>query len=184
MTVMNNRWLELCRDGDACALEQMVNTHQDRVYRLAYSILDDPSEAEDVVQETFLAALRSLDSFQEKAAFSTWLSAIAINLSRTRLKRRQARTHLTEMLQALWPWHQPEPPSLEQTAIQNESDSAVWRAIRSLDEKQRLAVILRYYHEYPVAEIAVLLQIPEGTVHSRLNKARETLRQALKEGQP
>jgi RNA polymerase sigma-70 factor, ECF subfamily len=181
---MNSRWLELCRDGDACALEQMVNTHQDGVYRLAYSILDNPSEAEDVVQETFLAALRALDSFRERASFSTWLASIAINLSRTRLKRRQARTRLAEVLQSLWRWQQAENPSLEQNAIQNESDAAVWCAIHSLDEKQRLAVILRYYHEYPVAEIAALLQIPEGTVHSRLNKARETLRQVLKEGQP
>jgi RNA polymerase sigma-70 factor (ECF subfamily) len=181
---MNSRWLELCRNGDAGAIDQMVNTHQNGIYHLAYSILDDPREAEEVVQETFLAALRALDSFQEKAAFSTWLASIAINQSRTRLKRRQNRTRLTEVLQNLWPWHPVEASSLEQTAIQNESDAAVWRAIHSLDEKQRLPVILRYYHDYPVAEIAALLQIPEGTVHSRLNKARETLRQVLKEGQP
>jgi RNA polymerase sigma-70 factor (ECF subfamily) len=183
MTVMDSQWLELCRDGDTGAIEKMVNTHQAGIYRLAYSILDDSHEAEDVVQETFLAALRALDSFQEKASFSTWLASIAINLSRTRLRRRQMRVRLTAVLQNLWHWHQTESPSLEQNAIQNENCSKIWRAIHSLDEKQRLPVILRYYHDYPVAEIAALLHIPEGTVHSRLNKARETLRQVLEEGQ-
>jgi RNA polymerase sigma-70 factor, ECF subfamily len=181
---MDKHLLVRCLDGDTCAIEQMVNTHQAKVYHLAYSILDDPIEAEDAVQETFLAALRALDSFQERASFSTWLYSITINLCRTRLKRRQTRTRLAIMLQNLWHWHQAETPSPEQSAIQNESDSAVWQAIHSMNEKQRLPIILRYYHEYSVAEIATLLHIPEGTVHSRLNKARETLRQALKEGQP
>jgi RNA polymerase sigma-70 factor (ECF subfamily) len=184
MTVMDSHWLELCREGEAGAIERLVSTHQEGLYRLAYSILEDAHEAEDVVQETFLAALRALDSFEQKAAFSTWLAAIALNLSRTRLKRRQSRLHLTEVLKSLWPWHQLEAASLEQTVIQDEGQATVWRAICSLDEKQRLPVILRYYHDYPVAEIAALLQIPEGTVHSRLNKARATLRAALQEGQP
>ena len=184
MLRMDSKLLARCLDGDEYAIEQMVNTYQAGVYRLAYSILNDPTEAEDAVQETFLAALRALDSFQEKATFSTWLYSITINLCRTRLQRRQTRTHLAEMLQNLWHWHQAEHPSPEQTAIQSETDNELWQAIRSMDEKQRLPVILRYYHELPVAEIAALLHIPEGTVHSRLNKARAHLRAMLKEGQP
>jgi RNA polymerase sigma-70 factor (ECF subfamily) len=180
---MDKQLLVRCQAGEMLAIEQMVTLYQERVYRLASSILADSAEAEDMVQETFLAALRALESFRGQAAFSTWLLSITINLCRTRLQRRQTRTRLVEALQSFWRWHPAETPSPEQITLQTESDREVWRAIRSLDEKQRLPVILRYYHDYPVAEIAALLQIPEGTVHSRLNKAREILRQALKEGQ-
>ena len=64
MTVMDSHWLEQCREGDGLAIEKMVQTYQKDVYHLALSILDDPHEAEDGTQETFLAALRALDSFR------------------------------------------------------------------------------------------------------------------------
>ena len=66
--------------------------------------------------------------------------------------------------------------------MQNESDEFLWRAIHSMDEKHRIPIVLRYYHDLSVAEIASLLAIPEGTVHSRLNTARRQLHAALKEG--
>jgi RNA polymerase sigma-70 factor (ECF subfamily) len=68
----------------------------------------------------------------------------------------------------------------ENTALQNEADGELWCAVRSLDIKHRLPVVLRYYHDLPVNDIAVMLDIPTGTVHSRLNHAREKLRTLLK----
>jgi len=179
---MNELLLHQCRGGDALAIEQMVNAHQPDIYRLALSILEDPDEAGDVAQETFLAALRALDSFQGQAAFSTWLSAIAINLCRTRLQRRKTRQRLETILQGLMLLRR-ETRTPEQTAIQSEADSALWGAIRALDEKHRIPLILRYYHDFSVPEIAQMLAIPAGTVHSRLNTARARLGQALG-GQP
>jgi RNA polymerase sigma-70 factor (ECF subfamily) len=72
----------------------------------------------------------------------------------------------------------------ESEAIQHEADSALWQAVRALDEKHRIPVILRYYHDLPIDEIAEMLGVPIGTVHSRLNHARERLHTRLKDEQP
>ena len=99
-------------------------------------------------------------------------------MCRTRLQRNQHRGRLHQVLQSLFYNDQAHP---ESEAIQSESDSALWRAIHTLDDKHRIAVILRYYHDLSVVEIAETLGMPAGTVHSRLNHARERLRALLKE---
>jgi len=178
MTVMDSLWLEQCREGDSLAIERLVQTYQRDVYRLALSILDDPDEADDATQEIFLSALRALESFHGHASFKTWLFSIAINACRNRLQRKKSRGRLQQILQGLLQREQAHP---EKEAMQNESDAALWQAVRALDDKHRVPVILRYYHDLPVADIAEALGIPIGTVHSRLNHARERLRTLLKE---
>jgi len=71
--------------------------------------------------------------------------------------------------------------SPEETVIQNEKDAALWKALQAMDEKHRLPLVLRYYHDLPIAEIAQILNINEGTIHSRLHVGRERLRLALTE---
>lgn len=178
MTVMDSQWLRQCREGDPLAIERLVHAHQTEVYRLALSILDDPDEAEDAVQEVFVSALRSLDSFRGDSSLKTWLFSITINLCRSRYQRGKTRTRLRQILESLFRADQAGP---ESEAVQHEADSELWRAVRGLDEKHRIPVILRYYHDLPVAEVAEMLGIPVGTVHSRLNHARERLRARLKE---
>ncbi|HSQ39240.1 MAG TPA: RNA polymerase sigma factor [Anaerolineales bacterium] len=178
MTVMDSQWLRQCREGDPLAIERLVHAHQADVYRLALSILDDPDEAEDAVQEVFVSALRSLDSFRGDSSLKTWLFSITINLCRSRYQRGQRRTRLRQILESLFRADQTGP---ESEAIRHEADSALWRAVRALDEKHRIPIILRYYHDLPAAEVAEMLGIPVGTVHSRLNHARERLRARLKE---
>jgi RNA polymerase sigma-70 factor, ECF subfamily len=73
-------------------------------------------------------------------------------------------------------------PSVEEQTIQHESNQTLWRAVQHMNEKHRIPIVLRYYHDLPVAEIAAILRIPEGTVHSRLNTARRQLRDVLREG--
>lgn len=178
MTVMDNLWLEQCREGDSLAIERLVQTYQRDVYKLALSILDDADEADDATQEIFLSALRALESFHARASFKTWLFSVAINACRNRLQRRRSRGRLEQILQNLF---QPEQAHPEKEAMQRESDSALWQAVRTLDDKHRIPVILRYYHDLPIAEIAEMLGLPIGTIHSRLNHAREKLRTMLKE---
>ncbi len=179
---MDYRLIERCRAGDSTAVERFVQTYQQDLYRLALSILDDSSEAEDATQDTLLAALRALDSFHGASSLKTWLYSIAINLCRTRLQQRKRRERLAEILGGVLRLRNTRPPLVEEDIIQNESDETFWRAIHSLKEKQRIPLVLRYYHDLPAAEIATILQIPEGTVHSRLNTARRQLHQILKEG--
>ncbi|MBI5935297.1 MAG: RNA polymerase sigma factor [Chloroflexi bacterium] len=178
MTVMDSQWLEQCREGDSLAIERLVQTYQRDVYRLAFSILDNPDEADDATQEAFLSALRALESFRGQASVKTWLFSIAINVCRNRLQRFKRRAKLQQILQSLFPQESAHP---EKEAMQSESDAALWRAVRALDDKHRLPVILRYYHDLPIADIAETLGLPIGTVHSRLNHAREKLRTLLKE---
>jgi len=178
---MDSHWLEQCREGDSLAIERLVQTHQRDVYRLALSILDDPDEAEDAAQEVFVAALRSLDSFRGNASLKTWLFSITLNVCRSRYQRDKSRTRLRQILQSLFRSDQAQP---ESEAVQHEAESELWRAVRSLDEKHRIPVILRYYHDLPIDEIAEMLGVPIGTVHSRLNHARERLRTQLKDVQP
>ena len=175
---MDSQWLAKCREGEPLAIERLVQIHQQDVYRLALSILDDPDEADDATQEVFLAALRSLDSFRGDSSIKTWLFSITINLCRSRLQRGKSRARLRQILQSLF---RSNPTHPESEAVQHEADSELWRAVHALNEKHRIPVILRYYHGLPVAEIAEILGIPVGTVHSRLNHARERLRARLKE---
>ena len=180
MTSMDSDWLEQCREGDTLAIEKMVQTYQKDVYRLAISILDNADEAEDGTQETFLAALRALDSFHEDAAFKTWLFRITINVCRARLRRGKNRMRLQQILQDVIHLRSDQEHP-EKTAMRAEADEELRCAIRSLDVKHRIPLVLRYYHDLPIAEIAAFLGIPPGTVHSRLNQARAKLRVLSKE---
>jgi RNA polymerase sigma-70 factor (ECF subfamily) len=180
MITMDYHLIELCRAGDSSAVEHFVQTYQQDVFRLALSILDDSSEAEDATQEALLAALRALDSFHGASSLRTWLFSITVNICRTRLQQHRRRERLKKVLSGILQTRKA--PSVEDSALQNISDGMLWRAIHNMDEKHRIPVVLRYYHDLSVTEIANILQIPEGTVHSRLNTARKMLHAVLKEG--
>lgn len=172
--------LQLYQADDVTAVEMFVRAHQQAVYRLAVSVLDDPAEAEEATQDALVAALNALDTYRGDSAFTTWLYAITLNICRTRLRKHRSRDRLMDTLRSLFHVGGETPPHPEEAAIRNESDEIVAQAVNSLDEKHRLAVVLRYYNELPIAEIARLLDISEGTVHSRLFTARERLRLRLK----
>ena len=177
---MDYHLIERCRMGDSSAIENFVHTYQQDVCRLALSILDDPEEAEDATQEALLSALRSLVSFHGASSLKTWLFSIAVNVCRNRLQRQKRHERLIRILGEVL--RIGSAPSAEENAIQNQSNEALWSVIHDMDEKHRIPIVLRYYHDLSVAEIADILHIPEGTVHSRLNHARKQLHVILKEG--
>ncbi len=173
--------IERCRAGDAPAIEALVRAHEQAVYRLALSLLDDPAEADEATQDSFVAALRALKTYRSQAAFTTWLYAITLNVCRARLRRRRTWGRLMNSLRALLRVGGDAPADPEAVVIQNEADTELWNAVTELDEKHRLPIILRYYQGFSTAETAQVLGISEGTVHSRLFTARERLRAHLKE---
>lgn len=149
------------------------------VYRLALSILDDAAEADEAAQDALLAALRAFDSYRGEATFSTWLYTITLNVCRARLRKRQTAERLLRTLKTIF-WPLADKPRLpEEDAILNERAADVWQAVNELDERHRLPVILRYYHDFSTDEIARMLTLNEGTVRSRLHTAREQLRVRL-----
>jgi RNA polymerase sigma-70 factor (ECF subfamily) len=180
MKVMDSRWLEQCREGDIIAIEKMVLLYQKDIFRLAFSILDNYDEAEDSTQETFIAALRSLDSFRGDSAFKTWLFSISINVCRSRLRRIKNKINMQQILQNLFQIRGID-ANPENELIKNEFDAKIWLAIQNLNDKHRIPLILRYYHDLSIIDIAAFLNIPPGTVHSRLNHARNKLHAHLKD---
>ncbi len=174
------QFLQDYRAGDALAVELFVHAHQQAVYRLALSILDDPAEADEATQDSLVAAINALDSYRGESAFTTWLYAITLNVCRARLRKRGSRERLIQALHAIFRLKGETEIHPEEAAIRNEADAAVLQAVNKLDEKHRLPIVLRYYNDFSIAEIANLLGISEGTVHSRLYTARERLRLMLK----
>jgi RNA polymerase sigma-70 factor (ECF subfamily) len=136
------------------------------------------SDAEEVAQDALLNALRSLDSYRGEAAFSTWLYAITVNICRNYLRKRRRQERVQWLYQGLVELFE-DSPKTEESYVSQETRSNLFEAVNALDEKHRLPVILRYYHEYSILEIAQILDVPEGTVHSRLNNARNQLRLSL-----
>jgi RNA polymerase sigma-70 factor (ECF subfamily) len=178
--------LAQCRSGDRVAIEKLVREYQPRLFRLALSILDDGSEngsaeAQEATQDALMAALRSLDSYRGESKLSTWLFSITVNLCRNRLRSRKRRERVWRIFQALTTPIEDSPSQPEDMIVKKQADSLLFNAVQSLDEKHRLPVILRYYHDCSVIEIAQILDIPEGTVHSRLNTARKKLKNCLSE---
>lgn len=161
------------------SIESLVREYFPYIRRLAFSILDDFPEADDIAQETFISAHRALTGFRNEADPKTWLTAIAVNACRGRLRKRKAHQLLTSTLQSLH-LQKRVSPTTEEHMIQTEADQSIWQAVDNLDEKHRIPIILRYVHELNVPEIARILHIDQGTVHSRLHYARRRLHDQLR----
>jgi len=169
--------------GKTVEIESLMQIYYGYIRRLALSILNDEAEADDAAQETFIAASRYLDSFRRQASPRTWLTSIAVNQCRGRLRKRKVRQGLLNTLASL---HLMRPPAggPESLTVQSEADRRIWRAVDALDEKHRLPILLRYVHELSTAEIAAVLDLNEGTVHSRLHYARKKLKLDLGTPEP
>jgi RNA polymerase sigma-70 factor (ECF subfamily) len=181
--------LENCQAGDAAAIETWISTHQQSVYRLALTILDEGSqdgiaEADEAVQDVFLAALRALHSYRAEAEMKTWLYAITLNICRGRLRKRRSRQRLQQALKGLLHLQRQMPPAIETIAMQHIQHSIIWDAVRRLPDNLRLAIVLRYYLSLPLAEIARIAGCTERTVQNWLHAAHEQLRTDLSEVEP
>lgn len=172
--------IERYQAGDVSVAEALVRGHQVPVFRLALSILDDPAEAEEAAQEALVAALKALGAFRGDSAFSTWLYRITVNVCRGRLRRRRSRERLQAALVQLFQLGREAAPLPEEQVARREREAALWEAIRALDEKHRLPLVLHYYHDLPTAEIGRILEVSEGTIHSRLHTARQRVRARLR----
>lgn len=170
-----------CQSGDSAAIEAMVHAFRPHVYRFALSIMRDPAEADEATQDSLVTAIDKLDTYRREASFKTWLFAITLNTCRGRLRKRKVREKLLLPLAALFGRISQESTHLEETVFRNETHAAVWRAINALDEKHREILILRYYHDLGLNDIAQTVGVSDRTVRSRLHTARERLRILLRE---
>jgi RNA polymerase sigma-70 factor (ECF subfamily) len=152
--------------GSEADLEELFRRHWRRAYRTAFLIVHDHGAAEDIAQEAFVAAIRTLDRFDRRRDFKPWLGRIvanrAIDWTRSRAARREIDHDLPERGEAL-------------EASADEYSDEVLCALAALSPEHRAVVVMRYVLEYTPGEIAKALELPRGTVNSRLRRALDVL---------
>ena len=188
MSELEQTLLKRLRDRDERAFRQLVGEHRDRVYNITYRMLGNKAEAEDVAQEVFITVFKTIDTFREESKFSTWLYRVAVNHCKNRIKylaRRhdRDRDELDESTQGSSTGNGAigsAPPRAPDAALASVQMEEVLReAINSLDEEQKLVVILRDIEDLSIEEICAITDMPDGTVKSRLHRARLALRKKL-----
>jgi RNA polymerase sigma-70 factor (ECF subfamily) len=178
--------IEKCRAGDITAFEPLVEKYRQRVWRLAYNVLRDREEAWDVAQEAFIKAYQALPSFRGQSAFYTWLYRITMNVAADRARSRaaQGRAFGTERVPEE-DWERvitdpnPTEASPADTASRREERAKIMQALDQLSEDHRRIIMLGDLEGLSYREIAETLEIPMGTVMSRLHNARKRLRDVL-----
>ncbi len=170
------RQVRLLRRGDERAFARLMRDHQDRVFELLFRMLGDREEALDVSQEVFVAVHDALPGFRGESHLSTWIYRVAKNHCLNRLKylARRERHRATELslvpegvLEERAPSRRP-----DEDIVERERRDLVQRAIAELEEEQRLLVVLRDLEGLSYHDVAAVTELPEGTVKSRLHRAR------------
>ena len=176
------------RDRDERAFREIVGLYSDRVFNLTYRMLGNRAEAEDVAQEVFITVFKSIDSFRGDSKFTTWLYRITANHCKNRIKyhaRRHDRnkSEYDEQIDGgntsaapIAPKPSPRPDSRLEGA---QLEQQLQQAISTLDEEHRILVVLRDIEELSYEEISEITGLKEGTVKSRLHRARLALRKKM-----
>jgi RNA polymerase sigma-70 factor, ECF subfamily len=170
------------RNGEPQAFTDLVRRHQHRVYSLCLRVLGDADAADDVAQDTFVTVLRKLDTFRGEAAFTTWLHRVAVNSCYDELRRKRRRPTL-HVVPDEGPDHEPGPPVADHAdEVAGTRDAAT--ALASIPEEFRVAVVLADVQDMPYERIAQVLDVPVGTVKSRVHRGRVALARAMNIGPP
>lgn len=183
------KWIESLKRGDPRAFRVMVERYQGSIYQVCLRFMNDTSEAEDMTQETFIRASQALEKFRGDSSLHTWLYRVAINLCKNRhayLARRAHQRHdhlpkLEEKSGDLWQSRARPSDSLstpEEIAEGNEAQRLINTALQSLPEHLRTALTLRDLEGLTYQEVVDILNVPLGTVKSRIHQARIQLMQS------
>jgi RNA polymerase sigma-70 factor (ECF subfamily) len=168
-------WIRRAQAGSVSDLEALFRAHWPRAYRAAYLVVHDHAAAEDIAQEAFLAAVRSLDSFDRDRPFGPWLHRITVNRAIDWARARMSRREISgeSYLEATAPLGWEAAPHIDTEA------KAIAAGLAALPPEQRAVIVLRYLLEYTPGEIAELLEIPRGTVNSRLRRGLDALQSQI-----
>jgi len=167
--------LRRVQQGDMVAFSKLVDRYRDRLMNVIGRMIKCTEEAEDIVQEAFLRVYQHRESFDFKHCFSTWIYTIALNLARNELRKRKKYTFVD-----IFDMQNKEVETAVQAKVPSNLGPALEAAVESLPEKYKTAFLLRDIEELPYEEVARILQVPLGTVKSRVNRARSILREKLK----
>ncbi len=172
-------------DGHQAAFTVIVQRHQDRIHNLVTRMVGSAEDARDLTQDVFIKAYQNLDRFRGSSSLYTWLFRIAVNTSLSH-RRKRKRVHLS------WPprddaddgrqpgWADPAAGDPSDPLMTAETEQIVQEALDTLDAEHRTVVVLRDIQHFDYREIAEILDVPPGTVKSRLHRARLMLRDRLR----
>jgi RNA polymerase sigma-70 factor, ECF subfamily len=166
--------------GDRAAMDRLLRAHHDRVYAVCRRITGNDADAADATQEALISIVRSLGRFDGRSSFSTWAYRIATNASLDELRRRKRRP--VTMVDDAWPGHEPADHDGGSRIDGLGDRMAIDAALRLLPEDFRVPLVLRDVCDLDYAEIAATLDIPVGTVKSRIARGRGALAQILRSG--
>jgi RNA polymerase sigma-70 factor (ECF subfamily) len=169
--VDQRRLVREAQDGSGAAMARLYSLHWRGAYRAAYLVVHDAAAAEDIAQDAFLAAVDALDRFDRRRPFRPWLHRIVVNRALD-WARREALRRRVDGAESVF---EPLPPP-EQTG------GELMAALKELPAEQRAVVVLRHLLEYTPGEIARMLELPRGTVNSRLRRGLDRLREAAEAG--
>ena len=170
-------WIAQVLAGNMSAYEPLVSQYQDMVFTLALRILKHSEDAQEVAQDVFVKAYRSLHSFQQKAQFKTWLYRITYNESINALNKRTKRIHLADLDKVI---HQ----GFEDQNLNFETDDEkliILKALDVLNETERAIVTLYYYDDVPIKDIASITHMTQANVKIKLFRSRQKLYEILKD---
>ncbi|GAC1642643.1 MAG: hypothetical protein NVS4B12_06060 [Ktedonobacteraceae bacterium] len=173
--------VELVLSGDQNVFAVLVERYKDAVQNLAYRMLGNATEAEDVTQEAFVRAYTQLATYKPAHKFSTWLLSIASHLSIDQLRRRRFLALPLEDVPFL-EWIVDSGVSPEQSALRGEQHDEVQTYLQRLPGKYRAVIVLRYWHDFSYDEIAAALNLTPALVKARLHRARELLARYMQNG--
>ncbi|HEY6672705.1 MAG TPA: sigma-70 family RNA polymerase sigma factor [Solirubrobacterales bacterium] len=168
------RLIRAAQDGSEEALERLFRSHWPRAHRAAYIVVHDAAAAEDIAQESFLAAVRALDRFDWRRPFAPWLHRIVVNRAIDWSRARMLRREVSQSAEA----------AADRSTEENDHFGDLEAVLWDLTAEHRAVVVLRYLLDYTPGEIARMLELPRGTVNSRLRRALDRLAGALAEEQP
>ncbi|KAA3658936.1 MAG: RNA polymerase sigma factor [Calditrichaeota bacterium] len=174
--------VQSAQNGNRSAFEKLVALHDKRVYQLAFGVIGNIHDAQDIYQETFLKAWARLNTFSYEGAFAAWLNRIVINLSINRLRQKKRRKWLDfsdekQDFEAWSSWaHADSSPDPERLVISGEIGRQIQDVLTTLPAKQRAIFVMKHFHEMKIIEIAATLECAEGTVKNQLFRATQKLR--------
>lgn len=185
---MNNEeiLIKKCKKGDLDAFETLIKNHQKRAYNIALKMLKNPEDAMDISQEAFIKVFKYIDSYNNKSSFSTWIYRIVINTCLDYIKKNKNNVlYLDEpintddgSIKREITDNKNNPEKILEKKINNED---INKAISMLKVKHRMIIILRDIQGFSYEEISKMLNLPLGTVKSRVKRARENLRKIILE---
>ncbi|MCQ2011307.1 RNA polymerase sigma factor SigW [Sporolactobacillus sp. STSJ-5] len=184
MDQSEKRLIKKIRKGDQQAFAELVERYKNSVFAICLRMVGNAQEAEDLSQEAFIRAYNHIDQYDHERKFSTWLFRIATNLSIDFLRRRKNVVSLDAVvpsteglsLNAMLPDEGEQP---EDRIVRKETEEMVQGEIKKLPEKYRSAVVLKYIEDLSLKEISEIMEIPVGTVKTRIHRGREMLRKNM-----